>query len=151
MSSHEITRTIIIKGSPEEIYRMWADYEKHPQFSENLKSVEMLDDKRSHWVMSGPLGKEISWTAETTRDDEGRRLAWRTIEGDIKISGQVTFAELSHNETQVMVKMNYVPPAGKLGDIAAKIFANPDEKVEKDLRMFKEYAEKVTGKNVKRV
>lgn len=138
----QITRTLIIKGSADELYRLWADFEKHPEFSESLKEVTALDDKRTRWVMEGPLGKDIEWTAEMTRNEENKRIAWKTLEGDVKTSGQITFNRLTNDETEVTVLMQYVPPAGKLGEIGAKVLMDPAERVEKDLYAFKDYAEK---------
>ena len=45
MSNQKVTKTVMIKGSPQELYNLWSDYEKHPQFSESLKEVKILDDK----------------------------------------------------------------------------------------------------------
>jgi uncharacterized membrane protein len=146
MSEKRVTHSLIIKGSPEMLYSLWADFEKHPEFSDNLKEVKLLDGKTSRWVMKGPLGKEIEWTAEMTRDEIGKRIAWRTLEGDVKNSGQITFESLPNDETQVTVMMMYVPPAGKLGEVGAKLLDDPEERVEKDLRSFKSYAEKFTGR-----
>ena len=92
--------------------------------------------------MKGPLGKEIAWTAEMTKDDAGKRIGWRTLEGDVMNSGQITFAQMPDQQTQVTVTMMYDPPAGKLGDLGAKILDDPEERVEKDLRAFKNYVEK---------
>jgi uncharacterized membrane protein len=149
MAEQKITHTLIIKGSPAELYQIWADFERHPEFSENLKEVKILDEKTSHWVMEGPLGKDIEWTAKMTRDEAGKRIAWQTLEGDVKNSGQITFEDLSNNETQVTVTMIYIPPAGKLGEIGAKVLADPAERVEKDLYAFKKYVEQNTGRAFK--
>jgi uncharacterized membrane protein len=37
--------------------------------------------------------------------------------------------------------LHYVPPAGKVGELVAKIFSNPDTRLQEDLRHFKAYAE----------
>lgn len=147
MAEQKITHSLIIKGSPEELYNLWADFEKHPQFSENLKEVRLLDEKVTRWTMKGPLGKDIEWTAEMTRDEAGKRIAWKTLEGDVKNSGQITFESLPDNQTQVTVLMIYIPPAGKVGEVGAKILADPAERVEEDLKAFKKYAEQKTGRN----
>ncbi len=146
MAEQKVTRSIIVKGSAQELYQLWTNYELHPLFSDSLKKVKEIDSKTSHWVMKGPFGIDIEWTAEMTRDDEGRRVAWRTLEGDVQNSGQVTFHELPDQQTQVTVLMKYIPPAGKLGKIGAKLLADPEERVEKDLNAFKQYAEQHVGK-----
>jgi uncharacterized membrane protein len=145
--TEQVTRSIIIKGSPNELYNLWADLEQHPNFAEDLKSVTKIDEKLSRWVMKGPLGKEITWTTETTRDEQARRIAWRTLDGDIKTSGQVTFTPLPDDQTQVTVMMQYVPPAGVVGSTLAKVFDDPAGRVEKDLYGFKKYAENKYSEN----
>jgi uncharacterized membrane protein len=92
-------------------------------------------------VVQGPLGKHVEWDAETTRMEEGKRLAWNSKEGsEVKTSGQVVFTQLPHGETQVTVTLMVVPQ-GKVGGAAAGLFGKLDETLEGDLRSFKAYAE----------
>jgi uncharacterized membrane protein len=49
--------------------------------------------------------------------------------------------DLPNNETEMTVTMQYVPPAGKLGEVASKILQNPREKLNEGLRDFKAFAE----------
>ena len=137
----QITESVIIKGSSEQVFGMWSDLEILPSIIEDIKDVKQLDELRSHWVVKGPLNKSIEWIAEITRFDEDRRIAWKTLEGDIKTSGQVTFKDLPNNQTEMTVMIQYVPPAGKLGDVASKILVNPREKITESLRDFKAFAE----------
>jgi uncharacterized membrane protein len=140
MSDHT-TRSITVKGSPSELYHLWADLESFPRFMKNVKSVTRTGDRTTHWVVEGPLGQDVEWDAETTRMEEGRRLAWNSAEGTaVKTSGQVVFTELSHGQTQVTVTLMVVPQ-GKMGAAAAGLFGNLDETLEGDLRNFKVYAE----------
>jgi uncharacterized membrane protein len=140
--SVQITESIIIKGAAEEVFNQWTNLDILPSVIKDIKEVRQLDGLKSHWVVKGPLGKEFEWTAEVTRFDEDRRVAWKTLEGDIKTSGQVTFKDLPDNETEVTVQMVYVPPAGKVGEAVSKVLANPREKVSDGLREFKTYVEK---------
>ncbi len=135
------TKSIIIKGHAPRLYNLWTDFEKFPHFMKYIKSVRKTSDKTSHWVMEGPLGKDLEWDAEITDAMENKRLGWHSTQGDIKTSGQVTFNELDHGETQVTVQLKYIPPAGAVGKAAAHVFDNPGKKLEEDLREFKKYAE----------
>jgi uncharacterized membrane protein len=137
----QLTESIIVKGDPSELFDLWENYEMFPTIMQDLKEVQKLDAERSRWVVKGPLGKDFEWIAQITRHEEDRRIAWKTLEGDIKTSGQVTFNELPHNETEVTVMMQYVPPAGKVGDVVSKLTTNPREKLNDGLRDFKRYAE----------
>ncbi len=137
----QITESVIIKGTSQDIFGLWSDLEMLPSIIDDLKEVRQISELTSHWVVKGPLGKEYQWTAEITRFDEDRRIAWKTIEGDIKTSGQVTFKDLPQGETEMTVMMQYVPPAGKVGDIASKVLDNPRGKISEGLRDFKAFAE----------
>lgn len=142
----QITENIIIKGSPEEVFTFWADLEMLPSIIKEIKEVTRLGELTSHWVVKGPFGKDYQWVAEITRFDEDRRIAWRTIEGDIKTSGQVTFMDLHGNETEMTVRMQYVPPAGKTGAVLSRILENPREKITEGLRDFKAFVEDMPGR-----
>lgn len=141
--TNQVTRTVIVKGDAESTYDLWADFENFPYFMEYVKSVEIIDEKRSEWVVEGPLGSSVNWLAEMTRGERGKRIAWssKDHEGTITTSGQVTFTELDANQTEVTVLLQYEAPGGALGEIAAQIFSNPEKRLEKDLRNFKNFAE----------
>lgn len=139
--SVRVTDSIIIKGKADDIFDMWADFEMFPVIMKDVKTIRKLDDQRSHWVVKGPLGKDVEWTAEITRFEEDRRIAWKTIDGDISTSGQITFKELPNDQTEMSVLMQYVPPAGKVGEVASKVLDDPKDKVNEGLREFKNYAE----------
>lgn len=61
----------------------------------------------------------------------------------MKTSGQVTFTDLGNGETQITVLMQYIPPGGAAGDIAGKLFSNPEKRLEEDLQNFKSYLEEM--------
>jgi uncharacterized membrane protein len=138
----QVTRTIIVKAPASDIYEIWANFENFPLFMKYIKSVQKTGDGLSHWVMEGPLGKDVEWDAETTRMEPNKRIAWNSRDnGDITTSGQVTFKDLPQGETEIAVTLQYVPPAGALGTMAAKIFSDPAAQLEEDLKNFKAYAE----------
>lgn len=139
----QVTRTVIVKGDANTIYDLWSDFENFPYFMDYVKSVRKVGDGRSEWVVEGPLGRNVSWIAEMTRSDRGQRIGWNSKdnEGAITTSGQVTFAELPDNQTEVTVVLQYDAPGGKLGEVVAAIFSNPEARLEKDLRNFKNFAE----------
>lgn len=137
----QITESVIIKGSAEEVFSSWSTLEMLPSIIKDIQQVDQLDELNSRWVVKGPLGKSFEWIAQITRFDEDRRIAWKTLEGDIKTSGQVTFKDLPDNETEMTVMMQYVPPAGKVGEVVSEVLQNPREKISEGLRDFKAYVE----------
>ena len=138
----QFTKQIIVNASVADAYNAWANFENFPQFMRYIKSVRKTGDRTSHWVMDGPLGKEIEWDAQTTTIEPNERLAWNSRDnGDITTSGQVVFKSLANNQTHITVTLQYVPPAGKLGEIVGKLFSDPEEQLEEDLANFKQYIE----------
>lgn len=135
------TQSIIVNADIHDIFQAWADFENFPHFMQNIKSVTKTGDSTSHWIMEGPLGTNLEWDAQTTRMEENKRIAWNSIRGDIKTSGQVTFNALPENEVEITVMLKYVPPAGLAGEVVAELFSNPQEKLLEDLRNFKRFIE----------
>jgi uncharacterized membrane protein len=131
------TESLNIKGTPEEIYEEWWKLEKFPRYLNSLKSVEWIDAEHSRWIAQGPLGKTVEWIAEITRDDTNRRVGWKTVEGDIKTSGQVTFNALPQGFTEVTVILHIEPPAGALGEALINIFRNPQKILYESMYNFK--------------
>jgi uncharacterized membrane protein len=150
--TNRVTESIIVNGSVDHIYSLWANFENFPSFMKYIKSVTKLDDRTSQWTMEGPLGMSISWEVETTTMEKNKRIGWNSKEnsGDIKTSGQVTFNGLPQNQTEVTVTLQYVPPAGRTGEIAAKLFSNPEAQLREDLHNFKAYAEGMTERILKK-
>ncbi|NIR46908.1 SRPBCC family protein [candidate division KSB1 bacterium] len=136
----QVTKSIIVKGKVSDIYDIWADFEKFPNFMEPVKRIEKTGDRTSHWVVEGPFDSVIEWDAETTTLEQNKRIAWNSKNGDIKTSGQVTFTELPQNQTQVNVTLQYLPK-GISSVIYDKLFGNLEEQLAENLRKFKAFAE----------
>src|SRR5687767_1314219 len=64
-----MTRTITIQRSARELYSFWRDFANLPKFMPHLKSVRVINEKKSHWVSKGPAGKEVEWDAEITSEN----------------------------------------------------------------------------------
>jgi uncharacterized membrane protein len=138
----KFTHSIVVLANVADVYRIWSNFEFFPRFMHDIKSVTMLDERTSHWVMKGPLGADIEWDAETTRQEENQRVAWNSKDNSaVKTSGQVTFQSLGVNQTEVTVTLQYDPPAGAAGQAVASLFANPEKRVKEDLEQFKQFVE----------
>jgi uncharacterized membrane protein len=138
----QFTQSIVVLANVADVYHLWSNFEFFPRFMHDIKSVTMLDARTSHWVMQGPLGADIEWDAETTRQEENQRLAWNSKDNSaVKTSGQVTFQALGVNETEITVTLRYDPPAGAAGQAVASLFANPEKRVREDLEQFKQFVE----------
>jgi uncharacterized membrane protein len=138
-----ITKSIIVKADVATAYNLWANFENFPHFMKYINSVTKLGPNMSRWEMDGPLGKKVEWTAETTRMEPNRRIGWNTKDNDstVTTSGEVVFTPLADFQTEITVTLKYNPPAGALGEAAAKLFSNPSARLDEDLKNFKNYVE----------
>src|SRR5687767_9658192 len=137
----DVTRAVTIDRPRDEVYRFWRDFTNLPRFMEHLESVELMDDRRSHWTAKGPAGSSVAWDAELTGDRPGELIAWRSLEGsDVANTGTVRFLDAPGGRgTEVRVSLTYDPPAGKIGTVIARLFGEElGLQVSKDLRRFKQ-------------
>ncbi|MFT3785679.1 MAG: SRPBCC family protein [Tepidisphaeraceae bacterium] len=141
--SIHVEQSITIQKSPEDLYLYWRDFSKLPQFMGHLKEVRVIDDQRSHWVAKAPLNFSVEWDAEIINEDPGRVIAWRSVgEADVDNSGSVRFRDLGNGQTEVKVVLDYIPPAGRLGSVVAKLFGEePNQQIKDDLSRFKQQIE----------
>jgi uncharacterized membrane protein len=136
-----IDRTFAVPNkSPEEVYEFWRNLENLPRVIENLQSVTMLDERRSHWVAKGPAGVPIEWDAEITNDGGGRLIEWRSLPGStLDISGIVRFKRKQGHGTKVHLSIQYVTPGGAAGEALANLLKQrPEEKVDGALQNVQE-------------
>lgn len=125
----------------EQAYTWWRGLTNLPAVMPDVESVEPIagDSQRTHWTVQGPLGKSVEWDAHIVEDVANERIAWRSDDSastQVANSGVVRFDD--HGETTgVEVSLDYTPPAGLAGEAVAKLFADPQQKVEAALRSFK--------------
>ncbi|MDV2991608.1 MAG: hypothetical protein N4J56_001262 [Chroococcidiopsis sp. SAG 2025] len=136
----KVEKTVTINQPADELYRYWHDFEKLPTFMKHLKSVQVQDNKRSHWVANAPLGASVEWDAEIIEDRENEFISWTSVEGaDVDNSGFVRFKPAPGNRgTEVKVVIEYAPPGGVVASAIAKLFGEePEQQIGDDLRRFK--------------
>jgi uncharacterized membrane protein len=137
----QITKSIVVKGEIKDLYEAWLDFGNHPNFIENITSVTKKSPDINTWVMEGPLDTRFEWTTRTTRGEPNKRIAWKTIEGDLKTSGQVTFTDLPQGQAEITVTTQTIPPNDLIEKVAISLFEDEDGQLEKDLRNFKAFVE----------
>ena len=138
-----IRSSYLIDKPRQEVYDFWRKLDNLPLFMKHLESVELIDDKRSHWVLKLPTGvAKVSWDAEIVSDEPGYSIGWSSLPDSlIDNAGKVRFQDSTDgNGTLVDVVISYRPPAGGFGGGIAHIL-NPVFKnmVDNDVRNFKQY------------
>lgn len=142
--SIKVEKTVTIDKPADELYRYWRDFENLPRFMKHLKHVTVIDEKRSHWIASAPIGNSVEWDAEIVREEENRLIGWASVEGaDVDNSGFVRFQPAPGGRgTEVKVVLEYNPPGGAVTAAAAKLFGEePKQQIADDLRRFKQFME----------
>ena len=143
-SASHIRKSLLINRSPEELYELWRNFENLPLFMRHLESVQVLDNRRSHWTAVGPVGTNVEWDAEITDERPNEMISWRSLPGsDVDNSGSVWFEPAPGNRgTLVEVDINYSAPGGVVGEWIAKITGNdPGWQAKESLRAFKQLVE----------
>lgn len=128
--------TVAINRPAGDLYRYWRDFRNMPRFMRMIRSVEILDDRRSHWTTKAIGGRSIEWTSEVSRDLPDEGISLRSVDpSDTEHSGSVTFSPLpAERGTSVSVEISS-PRANAL----LEIFAS--KKLHSDLRRFKQLIE----------
>jgi uncharacterized membrane protein len=140
----EVVEAITINRPRQEVYAFWHNFENFPRFMAHLESVQVIDDRRSHWKARAPGGTGVEWDAETIEDRPNELIAWRSVsDSDVPNAGQVRFRDAPGDRgTEVIVELKYQPPGGRIGALIAKLFGEePSQQVKSDLRRLKQVLE----------
>jgi uncharacterized membrane protein len=139
-----VEEVVTINASADELYLVWRTFEQLPRFMDHLVSVTCVDERRSRWVAKAPAGRQVQWDAEIINEIRGELIAWRTLDGsDVVSAGSVRFKPAAGGRgTEVRVRLQYDPPAGKVGATVAWLLGHePSQAIREDLRRFKQLME----------
>lgn len=136
----KVERAISINKPRAQVFEFWRNLENLPTFMKHLKTVRVVDSKRSHWVANAPAGRTVEWDAEIITETPNELIGWRSLPGSsVQNAGSVRFADASGNRgTEVRVSLQYNPPGGVVGAWVAKIFGEePEQQIAEDLGRLK--------------
>jgi uncharacterized membrane protein len=145
--SLKLQRHAIVRRRPEELYRYWRDLSNLPRIMRHLESVEVINDRLSHWVvraLPGVAMPKVEWDAEIVNEVENELIGWRSLAGsDVEMAGSVRFRPARNGHgTELIVTLQYDLPGGRLGAALAKLLGrDPERMIKEDLRRFKEAME----------
>jgi uncharacterized membrane protein len=115
-----VQERITIDAPVRTLFALWSDPANLPRLLPYLRSVDTIDDRRSHWVVEGPAGSSLEWDAEIINEVPLETIGWRSLPGaDVASAGSVRFRPAGRDGTEVTVTMQYAPPAGRVGAAAA--------------------------------
>jgi uncharacterized membrane protein len=140
----EVVKAVTVNRPREEVYRFWRNFQNLPRFMVDLESVQVRDDRRSHWVARIPGKRTVQWDAEVVEDRPNELISWRSLPGgDVTTEGSVRFASAPGGRgTEVRVYTHFEPP-GLLGKRALARLLNKGVElaVGNELRRFKQVME----------
>ena len=118
-----IARSFLVDRSPADLYAFWRDFENLPAIMSHLKSVSVLDDRRSRWTVNAPTvaGGSVTWDAEIIEDRPNERISWASLpSSDVQNDGSVEFRRASRKPWYGSPSSNAICPAsrnsGQIGD-----------------------------------
>ena len=134
-----VTHYLEVDVPAAQAYAWWRGLTNLPTIMPDVESVEPVGGgtELTRWKVHGPLGKTVEWDARITEDVPNARIAWASVPGDndVTTAGAVRFDDHG-GTTGVEVSLEYDPPAGALGEAVAKLFADPQAKVERARAAF---------------
>ena len=99
-------RSIVVNVPVERAYQQWARVEELPEFITPLRNVRRIDDTQFSYTWH-PDGEERHGVLHIVLQIPCRRIAWRML-SDPLMSGVVSFARRSKQETEVTLKIRSV-------------------------------------------
>lgn len=135
-----LRRSITVRRPPAEVYAFWRRLETLPPLLSHVESIEVLSDRLSRWRARGPAEAALEWEAEIINDLPGELIAWRSVrESNLHHAGSVRFDRAAGGHgTRVTVTLEYQPPAGLVGALAARLLgADPEQQVDEALHRLK--------------
>jgi uncharacterized membrane protein len=139
-----VEEVVTVNANSDVLFAFWRRFTLLPRFMTHVVSVTEIDDRRSRWIVRAPARRTVQWDAEIINEIQGELIAWRTLSGaDVVSAGSVRFTPLSVGRgTEVRVRLQYDPPAGKVGAALAWLLGHdPSAVIREDLRRFKQLME----------
>lgn len=140
-----VRKIIEIEAPIDRVFDFFACFENFPSIMKDLRSVRLSEDGCiSHWQLSGPAGRAIRWDAQITRLNPYEEIAWKTLpESPIHHAGRIHLRPITETKTRVEMTFSFDPPAGILGEAAAKFFGvDPKSEFDEGLAELKSFLEK---------
>ena len=140
----KVRKTINIHAPVEQVFDFWTDYRNFPHFMTNVREAHPTGHGRSHWIVAGPAGMPIEWTAQVTEMVRNELLSWKSAPGSaITHWGVIRFEPVHEGSARVHIELCYYPPAGAIGHALARVFgSDPKSEMDADLVRMKTFIER---------
>jgi uncharacterized membrane protein len=136
----KVQDSIEVQVPVQQAYNQWTQFEEFPKFMDGIQSVQQLDETHVQWVAEIG-GASRQWTTEVTEQQPDEKIAWKTIDGEVKNDGVVTFEQVGPNQTRVNVEMD-VEGESTMQNVAGDLLGVVKDQVHGDLERFKQLIER---------
>lgn len=99
-------KTLCINAPVSAVFGFWSDFRNFPNFIWLVERVNILDEKRSRWVIKAPLGKKVEFDSQIIELTEGQSIVWRSRHHAVDSQGEIRFIE-SEGHTRVQLVFSY--------------------------------------------
>ena len=141
----KVEDSIDVQVPVQQVYNQWTQFEEFPKFMDGIQSVQQLDETHVQWVAE-IRGESRRWTTQITEQQPDEKIAWKTIDGEVKNDGVVTFERVGDAQTRVNVRMD-IEGESAVENAAGDLLGIVEAQVHGDLERFKQLIEnrKATG------
>jgi uncharacterized membrane protein len=136
----KVVKACTVRKPAAELYAFWRHLPNLSRVIKHPVAITRVSPTESHWAVSAPGKDPVEWNAIIINDEPDRLIAWQSKpDADVPNAGSVRFDPAPGNEgTEVTVKLEYLPPGGKLGSLVAKLTRDDaDQQVADALHRFK--------------
>lgn len=139
----ELHKNLTINASPQQVFDYWADFRNFQQFIPIIERIEILDDRRSQWIIHAPLSHRVTFESLITTFEPGEKLVWESSHADGFARGELRLFE-QDELTRVELDFEYTLFRGWMQNIARLVarFGFPSLAFDHGLARIKEQIEK---------
>ena len=136
-------KNLTINASVQEVFDYWADFRNFQQYIPIIERIDILDDRRSRWVIRAPLSHKVTFESLITTFEPGKNLVWESRHADGFARGDLRLIESGEN-THVELDFEYTLYRGWMRNIARLVshFGFPSLAFDHGLARIKEQIEK---------
>lgn len=132
---HTASGQILVNAPVHDCYEGWAHFDQFPKFMKTVKEVRQTGPNQWHWMVNDGVLK-LEWDSEVTQNVPDQVIAWKGT----TTSGEVKFAPQGGG-TLVQMTIEYIPPAGVVGEALDDVFHLAKRDLLDDLKSFKSLIE----------
>jgi len=134
----QIEETVEVDVPVRVAYDQWTRFETFPEFMNGVESVTRTDGGHDHWV-TNVAGIVRTFDTVVTGQEPDQRVAWRTVDGEARHTGEVMFESLEGDRTRVTVRIDWEP--SDLLERVGDAIGVDDHQVKADAKRFKRFVE----------